>query len=692
MQKKLIVLQDGFKECGSAALLSIIRYYKGNISMSRLLELTKTDKNGTNFYQLKEAAREIGLDSKSYKVNSLEELIKLDCPCICQIINNNYNHFVVVYKINNKKVIIMDPARGKVIMSKDDFDSLFTGYIMIFNPFKKLLFFTPNKQLNNLILNIIINNKSFIINIFLLSVLFTIFTCLYSFYFKVIIDNVLTTNYSNLIIITLIFAIIIIFKCLTNYLRNYLLMHLNQKIDLSIILHTFNKVLRLPYHYYKNKTTGEVISRINDLAYIKNMLSQIIITVFLDLIVSIVGGIILFNINKVMFLILVVIMFIYIALLYLFRPFIKKMTNINQENNALINSFLVESISGFETVKGLNIEKIMERKMEKLYTNALNNNLSYEKISNVEMFLKDIVNYLGLLIVTFIGCKFIMDGELTIGTLVTFNSLLVYFLDPIRNIIDLNKDYYLAVNSLKRANNLLEIESEKLDKTSGLELKNSIEFKNVDFNFNGKDNILNNVNFKINSSEKVLILGPSGSGKSTILKLIYKYYDITRNNIYLDDVDINDYYIEDIRKQISYISQNEVLYTMSIKDNILLDREIKYDDFINVCKLTYVDEIASNCFLGYDTLLEENGVNLSGGQRQRIVLARTLLKNSKIILIDEGLNEIDINLERKILKNIFDTYQDKIIIVVSHRLDNMDLYNKVVKLEKGSIMDVIKKC
>ena len=188
-----------------------------------------------------------------------------------------------------------------------------------------------------------------------------------------------------------------------------------------------------------------------------------------------------------------------------------------------------------------------------------------------------------------------------------------------------------------------------------------------------------------------MILGSSGSGKSTILKLLSKYYVPKRDSIYLDEIDINDISISNLKDNVVSISQEEIIFNDTIKNNIIMNRDVTDLEFINICKLVYVDEIVKDMFLGYDTKLEENGQNISGGQRQRIILARALLKRGNIILIDEGLNAIDVNLERKILKNIFKSYMDKTIIIVSHRLENMDLYNKVVKLNNGSLEEVLGK-
>jgi len=690
MKKNLIVIQEGSKECGAAALLSIIRYYQGNCSINKLLELTNTTKQGTNFYNIKVAAEKIGLSSKAFHIKELEKLDEISTPILCQLINNNFEHFVVIYKIKKDSVVLMDPSKGKVTIKKEKFKELWTGYIMIFEPYKKLLFIEETKYLNQVMIEVIIKNKDFVINIVLLSLIFTFVSCIYAFYMEIVIDYILNTTYSNLNIITFIFAIILIIKCLSNYFRNNLLIIMNKKIDCSLMLNTFQKVLLLPYNYYRNKTTGDMISRMNDLAYLKVILNKIILTVLLDFFISIVASIILYKISSQMFSILLIIILIYIFILYIFRPILRKLTNISQENNAAVNSFFVESISGFETIKGLNMEGIMYEKFEKLYTKQLNTNSFFENINNIEIFLKDLFTLMGLLMINYIGFQMIMENIITIGSLVTFNSLLIFFIDPIRNVIDLNKEYYYASNALKRANHMFEVETENLEKESNLEINGNINIKNLSFSYHQVD-ILKNINVTIKKESKTLLLGKSGSGKSTLLKILYKYYNVKRDHIYINSYDINDLRIKDIRKNIAYISQNEILYTDSIRNNIILDRKITEQEFQTICKLTYVDEIVQNLFLGYDTKLEENGLNISGGQRQRIILARALLKNSDIILIDEGLNEIDINLERKILKNLFKYFKNKTFIIIAHRLENMDLYNQVIKIENGTVLENLKK-
>lgn len=680
MRKKCIVLQDGFKECGSACLLSIIRYYGGNVSMERILELTKTGKDGTNFHNMSLAGLELGMMSKGYFIDNINDLDNIEKPFISQIVINNYHHFVVVYKINGEKITIMDPAKGMENISISEFLKIFTGYILIMEPIKKLPIYNDNNYLLNTIKEIIISNKKIIINLILLTLITTIFMCLYSYHFKIIIDKVIDTNKLNLLIVVIIFAFVEVIKLVSEFLRNNLLLYLEQKIDLSIITNTINKIISLPYSYYKNRTTGEIITRVNDLFYVKNAISKIIVNIFLDIILVISAFIILFSINKTMTVYLIFVVIIYLILFRVFRNSIKQMTNKIQEDSATVNSSLVETISGYDTVKGLNLENAFKNKINKQYLNMINDNLIMSRINNYQEFLRDLFEGIIVLLVMYLGATYIMDKSLTIGSLITYNSIIYYFLNPIRNTVDFYKELFYVKNSIKRINNILNLKYESQMKKTGLVVNGKIEFRNLSFSYNGVRNIIDNFSLKIDDKSKVLILGDSGVGKSTLLKIVYKYYETPRGMVYINDKDIQDFELGDIRSNITYVSQNEILYTDTIKNNIILYRDISEEEYLKVSRLVYVEDIILKNKLSYDYMLEENGANISGGQRQRIILARALLKNGKVILIDEGLNEIDPKLEKKILKNIFREYKDRTFIIISHRKDNIEMYDKVINV------------
>lgn len=689
MKKKLVVLQEGNKDCGVCCLLSIIRYYNGNISLNKLMEMTKTTKNGTTFYNLSEAASKIGMASKAYYVDDFNNISVYSCPFISQVIRNGYTHFVVVYKISKDKLLIMDPALGSLYMSREKFLNIWTGYIMMFEKVKILPNYKDEKYINKLLYGLILNNKKIIVNCLLLTLMFCFLTIGYSVYLKVMIDKVLNQDKYLLIVISLIFFIVILFRSLTNLFRNQMLSYFNMRVDISLFLNSFKRILLLPYNYYKNKTTGEIISRVNDLSYIKQIISQLLTTVFLDIVLLLFSLVCLYFINSKMFVISFFIAILYMIIIFIYPRFIKTKIYESQAEVAKVNSYLVESISGLETIKGLRCEKMVNDRLESFYTKAQATIFDYNIISNGVLFLKDFIFYVGVLLINYVGCVDIMNGNFTVGSLLTFNTILGYFLNPLQNFIDLADDYVYVRGVFKRANGLYEVKLDDLESKNGLRVEGDIIFNNLNFSFNGKDQILKNIKIEFKAKEKILLLGNSGSGKSTLLKIMYKYYDVSRGMVLVNGIDINDFSISDIRDDIIYVSQNETLYTGSIKDNILLNRDIDYKDFLDMCCYLEVDNIIKDNLLGYDFLLEENGANISGGERQRIILARALFKKGNIILIDEGLSQMDIDLERRVLKRIFSIFKDKMIIVVSHRFNNMDLYDKVFKLKDGMVDDCL---
>ena len=689
MKKKLVVLQEGNKDCGVCCLLSIIRYYNGNISLNKLMEMTKTTKNGTTFYNLSEAASKIGMASKAYYVDDFNNISVYSCPFISQVIRNGYTHFVVVYKISKDKLLIMDPALGSLYMSREKFLNIWTSYIMMFEKVKILPNYKDEKYINKLLYGLILNNKKIIVNCLLLTLMFCFLTIGYSVYLKVMIDKVLNQDKYLLIVISLIFFIVILFRSLTNLFRNQMLSYFNMRVDISLFLNSFKRILLLPYNYYKNKTTGEIISRVNDLSYIKQIISQLLTTVFLDIVLLLFSLVCLYFINSKMFVISFFIAILYMIIIFIYPRFIKTKIYESQAEVAKVNSYLVESISGLETIKGLRCEKMVNDRLESFYTKAQATIFDYNIISNGVLFLKDLIFYVGVLLINYVGCVDIMNGNFTVGSLLTFNTILGYFLNPLQNFIDLADDYVYVRGVFKRANGLYEVKLDDLESKNGLRVEGDISFNNLDFSFNGKDQILKSIKIEFKAKEKILLLGNSGSGKSTLLKIMYKYYDVSRGMVLVNGIDINDFSISDIRDDIIYVSQNETLYTGSIKDNILLNRDIDYKDFLDMCCYLEVDNIIKDNLLGYDFLLEENGANISGGERQRIILARALFKKGNIILIDEGLSQMDIDLERRVLKRIFSIFKDKMIIVVSHRFNNMDLYDKVFKLKDGMVDDCL---
>lgn len=665
----------------------IINFYGGNLPIDQIRDLTKTDKNGTTAFHIIEACKSIGFNAEGIKT-SLEQLNKenLILPCIAHVvIDGKYKHFVVIYKIDfkNKKIIIADPSCSIKKITFSEFQKMWSGVLITLYPLKKLPL-TQNISFIDFLLKIIKLHKAFIFNIIMLSIFITMFSVISSFYMKNILDAI---NYNNLTIIFIFFLFINIFKILSDFFRNKLLIYLNQKIDLLLTLDTYKKIISLPYNYYHTRTTGDIISRVNDLSIIRNMITKVSLSLFIDLPLALVTFIIFYIINTKLFFISLIIVFIYLLLMIFSKNRITNNINTIQVNKSETMSYMIETINGFETVKSVGNEAQIIDKFEKKYVKFLKNIFKFDNYNNTISILKDLVNAVGYLTIIYVGAKMVTLGNLTFGDLLVFVNLLNYFLEPIKNIIDLNSEIKEAKNSLRRILELFKNENKKQTFIDNVKVK-EISFNNLSYSYDYKEKQLKNINLKP-KKQKILILGKSGSGKSTLFKLLMRYYEIPRNQITINGYDINDYKDDVIKQNFSYISQNEILYTDSIYNNLKIDKNITEEQIIEISKKCFIDEFLND--LGLNMLIEENGYNLSGGQRQRIILARALLKNFEVLIIDEGLSQMDINLERKILKNLFKMYENKMIIVISHRLDNMDLYDRVIELKNGEIVkDVFK--
>jgi len=682
------VRQDDIKDCGVCSLLTIIKTYGGGVSKEYLRELTKTSKEGSNAFCLLEAGKKLGFTTKALRGDVLE-LDKRLLPCIAHVIlEGRYQHFIVIMNVNKKKRIITvsDPAKGIIKYKIDDYNKISTNQYLIFIPNKKIPTFRKNKEVFNNIIEIIFKYKHIFLSILVFSLIYTFISIVTAFNFQIIIDHVLTySSKDNLNLIMFIFIFLYILKSVIDFTRSNLLVFINHTLDNKLIMNIYKHIVSLPYLFYKNRTTGEIISRINDLGDIKETISRLFMTFFIDLVLVIFVFITLYKINSSLTLIGIIMMILYFIIIKAFNKIFKFYITKNQEDAAVVNSYLIESINNVDTIKSLGLEEEIINKMGIKYNNYLNSSYKFQKIFNLENFIKDIINYIGLSIIIFIGTLFVLDGKMTLGEIITYNSMIIYFLEPIKSVIEMELIIKKSKISIDRVTELYEVENENLvidKKYNGNKLKGNIEINGLDYSYNGRKNIFNNINLKVDSGKKIIMYGKSGSGKSTVGKILMKFLTIERDKVFVDNKDINDYNIMDIRREICYVGQNENLFSDTIYNNIILDRDVSYDKFLNIAKITKVDEIAKKEVLSYEMLLEENGFNISGGEKQRIILARSILKDSSIYIFDEALNQVDVEKERLILKEVFEYLKDKTVIYISHRFDNADMFDSKINMEK----------
>ena len=643
-----LVKQNGLKNCGPACLASVISYYGGYVSIDSLETLMHTTKDGTSAYNFIEAARKIGFESYGYKVDKLDEL---KCPFIAHVvISNSYNHFVIVYKIDDK-VLIGDPAFKVRYITKDEFEKIFSHVVITLNPIKKL----PNnkpKSLFSYTKGIILKYRYIFIYIIVLSLLTGMISLINSLLIRYIIDNIYIINK-----IYLIFILVFIIKYLLNWYKNNFIIYLNKKISNYLANGINHSLISLPYIYYKNHRVGEIVSRFNDINTIINFIDDVVISLTIIPMISL-FFIFLYLESKLLFKYTMLILLVYVIINYFISLKLKNDINILKAEESSYNSLFIESLNAFESIKGINLEKHITNKLNEKFKSlkkTLCNTL--KKYSMKEIVLEIILN-MGLIMIIIIG----FINKITIGSIVSFYLIYEYISSLLTSFMSFIISYKEASIASLRIQELMH------PVTSDMVYPGLIEYKNVTYKL-GDKTILDNINLKILEGEKLIIIGNSGSGKSTLVKALKGYYNI--KGIYING-DIVNKKIDNI----SYISENDYLFEDTIYGNLFCDDDNKIIKMTNMCHMN------KNLY----TFVEENGFNLSGGEKARIILTRALLKPFDILIIDELLDRLSVDMEKYILKNIFNYFSNKTIIVITHRNDNINLFNHLIKMENGSVI------
>lgn len=680
MNDKYCVLQDDLKDCGVCSLLSIIKYYGGDISKEYLRELTNTTKEGVSALNLIKSARELGFEAYGIK-GKLKDLNNKILPAISHIIvKNKYPHFVVVYKINYKKnqVLIMDPAIGFNNYSFSDFLKMSTNYYLIMKPKQDIPKLVGNNNYFSKIRDIVINYKKVFITILMLSIFYMIFNIIESYQFKLLYDNSQELN-----VLFTILLIFIVIKFFFNYLRSNLINIFNVILDKVLVKDAFYHIINLPYLYYRNHTSGDLLTRLNDLGNVKELVSNLFVSIFVDLTLAMVIAIVMININFQLSVITISSLLLYGLIVYINSRILKKVIRKNYENSSIVNNYLVESLSSFETIKNLSIQKYIYKKFNEKYDSYSSNTKYLIKRINQENLIKYVLLSISNLLIIYFGVNNINQNSLSLSSLVTYMSLSNYLIDPVKNLINLHLEYQNVKESISRIKEIYNIpEEQKIESNKTIEYINgSIEVNNLSYSYNGIDNVINNLSLKIEEGEKILIYGNSGCGKSTLIKLLIKYLD----NNYQGEIRIGGYDLKQIdlfslRNNICYVSQNEYLYTDSIYENITLGKKINYTKFLEMANYLFINEIIKNSVLGYNYVIEGNGENISGGERARIIIARSVLQKANIYIYDESFSELDLEKERKIIEYLFKSNPQKTFIIISHRFSNEDLFDRKIKV------------
>lgn len=692
--KYYCVKQHDITDCGAACLATISKQYGLNLSISKIREVAGTDKQGTNAYGMIKAAEQLGFTAKGVKGNQEAFFSEFPLPAIAHVvIDGSLLHYVVVHKITKKKIIIADPAKGIVNYTPEEFFKIWTGVLIMLVPTSRFQKGNENKGILSRFFSLMLPQKRLLINIFLSSLMITVFGILASFYFRFIMDDIVpNSTRKTLIALSVGVIALYIFKAILEAFRNHLMLYLAQKLDIPLILGYYEHVLGLPMNFFGTRKVGEIVSRFTDASKIRDAISSATLTIMIDSLMAIVGGAVLYAQNSTLFVIAVIVVALYGVIVFAFKNPVKKINEKQMEDNAQVTSYLVETLNGIETVKAFHAEDKAQAKTDKLFVKLLKSVFKGGIIMNAQQTLTSAISTIGGTVILWVGVVNVLNGNMTLGSLITFNALLAYFLDPVKNLINLQPTMQTAIVAAERLGEILDLELEKTQNESRTlapeSLNLPIRIENLDFRYGTRKLVLENINMTINAGEKIALVGESGSGKTTLSKLLMNFYPWEKGEIFIGDYNLKDINLEALRNRIAYISQDIFLFSGTIKENLELGNEdATMADIIEACRLSKADEFINNMPLRYETMLEENGANLSGGQKQRLAIARALLKKPDILIMDEATSNLDSITEKAIEKTINSLSRNITTIIIAHRLSTIMRCDKIFVMEQGKFIE-----
>ena len=694
--KRTFVPQIDARDCGVAALASIAKFYGSDFSLAHLRELAKTNKEGTTALGIVKAADEMGFETRPVQADkTLFDMSDVPYPFIVHVNKEGkLQHYYVVYQTKKDYLVIGDPDPSVKItkMSKERFFSEWTGVAIFLAPKPS---YQPHKDKKNGLLSflpLIFKQKSLIAYIVLSSLLVTIINIGGSYYLQGILDEYIPNQMkSTLGIISVGLVITYILQQVMSFSRDYLLTVLSQRLSIDVILSYIRHIFELPMSFFATRRTGEIISRFTDANSIIDALASTILSLFLDVsILILVGGVLLAQ-NPSLFLLSLISIPIYMFIIFSFMKPFEKMNHDVMQSNSMVSSAIIEDINGIETIKSLTSEENRYQNIDSEFVDYLEKSFKLSKYSILQTSLKQGTKLVLNILILWFGAQLVMSSKISIGQLITFNTLLSYFTTPMENIINLQTKLQSAKVANNRLNEVYLVESEFQVQETPVHshfLMGDIEFDDLSYKYGFGRDTLTDINLTIKEGDKVSLVGVSGSGKTTLAKMIVNFFDPYKGHITINHQDIKNIDKKVLRRHINYLPQQAYIFNGSILENLTLggNNMISQEDILKACELAEIRQDIERMPMGYQTQLSD-GSGLSGGQKQRIALARALLTKAPVLILDEATSGLDVLTEKKVIDNLM-SLTDKTILFVAHRLSIAERTNSVIVLDQGKIIEV----
>jgi len=509
---------------------------------------------------------------------------------------------------------------------------------------------------------------------------------------KYLIDKVIPTgSFRILNIIGLILIGILFLSSVSFFIERYLLATFRGRVLFDLRLKLFNHTERLKIPFFKERETGYLMSRLSgDVDSVQGLLADTLVTFGQNILTFIAGVGAALYIHPKLAIISFCILPFYAFSIWMFNKRIRKMSWEVRERFATMNKDLQELLSGMTLLKAFTGERYGTLRLMKSLKEGIKKSVKRDILSTLYSITSSIIFSAAPLVLLWYGVGEIMRGDLTIGGLMAFNSFLRYLFGPTRSFMDLNLSIQQSLASVERILEIMDIEEEPYEENGMkelMQLKGRIEFYNVSFSYDTQP-ILKDISFEVRPGEKIAIVGESGVGKSTIASLLLKFYKPTEGKILIDGVDIRNIKLSSLRKNIAYVSQDNFLFSDTITENIRFGkRNASFDDIKKAAKIAGIDNFIRKLPEGYETTIGERGTKLSGGERQRIAIARAVLKDAPIIILDEATSNLDRKVERAIVKRVAKISENKTLLVIAHRLSTIIDADRILVFDNGRLIN-----
>jgi ATP-binding cassette subfamily B protein len=691
------------KDCGPACLKIIAKYYGKYYSLQYLRDLCGITREGVSFLDISYAAEKIGLRSLSVKaaLDDLQQRVLLPC-----IIHWDNDHFIVVYKTTKTKIYVSDPAKGLLSYSHAQFierwykDNENYGVLMALEPMANFKQIEAHERIEKFktfenLWNYFTPYKKAFGILFCIMLIATGLQALLPFISKSVIDIGIYTRDISFIHLMLIGNVVLLLSVtLSNVLRDWVLLHVSTRVNISLISDYLIKLMKLPVTFFENKLIGDILQRAHDHERIRSFIMNNSLGMLFSSITFIVFSIILLVYNSGIFFIFIAGSFLYVIWILTFLKVRKKLDWEYFELNAKNQSFWVETVGNVQEIKINNYEDIKRWKWESIQARLYKLSLKVLKINNTQSLGAQFINQMTNLGVTFFCAIAVINGEITFGVMISTQFIIGMLNGPVAQLVGFIQSAQYAKISFMRINEIHKLRDE--DDTSSI-VSNSMELpadkslvvKNLSFQYSTHAPlVLKNLFLTIPEGKVTAIVGDSGCGKSTLLKLLLRLYLPSFGEVCIGDMNINNISLREWRSKCGCVMQDGKLFNDTIQNNIVLNEEkVDYQALQRAVEVANIMKEIEAMPQGYQTMIGEMGRGLSGGQRQRLLIARALYKNPDYLFLDEATNALDTINEQKIVKALNSVFQNRTVIVVAHRLSTIRKADQIIVLRAGMIIE-----